>query len=364
MKPIGSAHRAPVAAILPPLLWLIACSNAPGSSDGGTAGNASTGGAGGAPMAGAGGALAGAGGVTGGAGGAQTAGAGGVTGGAGGAQTAGAGGAATGGAGGAQTADAGDVACVHATRLWFEDFETNDYSRWTSETYGGDWGNECQSNGFTTERARSGERSHRSEIVCSYPDEGNVHRGYGGLQFNGDAVVPAYTNSGAGIDAPHGLVNTYWSYLETPTAFSGGTWFSFWTINSACDWSDPVLTLGLEDTSGRLAAAHYWHGSGGERTFATDAPAFPRGQWVRTTIYVNYHDDVMHVWQDGQEVSHVTFDRDATTICHFHWGAYASGDNDDIVLFEDDLSIWKLAEPWMDFSVEPYLGETIAVCDP
>jgi hypothetical protein len=257
--------------------------------------------------------------------------------------------------------DAAD--CVHATRLWFEDFETGDYARWTGDSYGGDWGNHCQSNGFSSERARSGSYSHRSEITCSYTEEDSVHRGYGGLQFSGDAVLPAYTNSGTGIDAPHGLVNTYWSYLETSTTFEDGTWFSFWTVNSACDWSDPVMTLGLEDPSNRLAAAHYWHGSGGTRTFTDGAPGFPLGQWVRTTIYVNYHDDVMHVWQDGQHVSEVTFDRAATTICHWHWGAYASADNDDIVLFEDDISIWKLEEPWTDFTVEPHFGSAIPACE-
>jgi hypothetical protein len=263
----------------------------------------------------------------------------------------------------ADPAGDGDGACFRATRLWFEDFEAGDYARWTGDSYGGDWGNHCQSNGFSSELARSGTYSHRSEITCAYPDENNVHRGYGGLQFSGDEVLPAYTNSGTGTDAPYGLVNTYWSHLETSTTFEDGTWFSFWTVNSACDWSDPVMTLGLEDPSNRLAAAHHWHGDGGTRTFTDGAPGFPLGQWVRTTIYINYHDDVMHVWQDGQHISEVTFDRSASTICHWHWGAYASGDNDDIVLHEDDISVWKLEEPWTDFTVEPHFDEAVSVCD-
>jgi len=69
-----------------------------------------------------------------------------------------------------------------------------------------------------------------------------------------------------------------------------------------------------------------------------------------------------HVWQDGVEQSHVTFDRPASTICQWHWGSYASGDNDDITLYEDDNSIWKLQEAWTDFNVEPYFGESITVC--
>lgn len=262
----------------------------------------------------------------------------------------------------AATGDAPAGPCVNATQLWFEDWETGDYRRWTSMTYDGNWGNQCQSNGFSMERALSGTRSHRSEIVCAYPDQGNVHRGYGGLQFNGDEVVPAYTNTGAGIDAPGGVVNTFHVWLESPTVFANGTWFSLWTVNGSCDWSEQVLTLGLEDASNRLAAAHYQPG-GGTRTFEPNAPGFPRDRWVRVTIYVNYHDEVMHVWQDGVSISHVTFSRASTRMCQWHWGAYASGDNTDVVLYEDDNSLWKLDAPWTDFSAEPWLGETTPVCE-
>jgi hypothetical protein len=264
------------------------------------------------------------------------------------------------GTGGAVGGDGGP--CFHATRLWFEDWETGDYGRWTSNTYGADWGNDCQANGISTEQAVSGTHSNKSVITCPYTAMGNVHRGYGGLQFSGDTVVPAYTNQGVGIDAPHGVVNTYWSYLQTSTVFQNGTWFSFWTVNDSCDWSNDVMTLGLEDPSNALAAAHYQANAGGTRTYLNGPPGFPLGRWVRTTIYINYYDQVMHVWQDGVEESHVTFDRTQNTICQWHWGAYASGDNDDITLYEDDNSIWKLGEAWSDLSVEPYFGRTIAVC--
>jgi len=276
---------------------------------------------------------------------------------------AGRGGSARGGAGSGGAAGVTGGECASATRLWHEDFETGDYSRWTSNTYGNAWGNDCQSNAVATERAVSGTRSQRSEITCAYTAEENVHRGYGGLQFNGDDVLPGYTNTGEGIDAPYGVVNTFHSWLDTDTVFENGTWFSFWTVNSSCDWSEPVLTLGLEDSARRLAAAHYAAGAGGERIFLPGAPAFPLGRWVRITIYLNYHDQVLHVWQDGQQVSRVTFDRPRTTICQWHWGAYASGDNDDLVLFEDDNSIWKLDQRWTDFSVEPWFGGSVSACN-
>ena len=124
-----------------------------------------------------------------------------------------------------------------------------------------------------------------------------------------------------------------------------------------------MITLGLEDTSNRLTPAHIQN-TGGTVTWAQNPPAFPMGQWVRTTIYINYVEGVMVVWQDGQKVNESTFSRSDDDICQWHWGAYASGDNDDVVLYEDDNSIWKLNEPWTDFDTEPYFGVTQPVCSP
>jgi hypothetical protein len=256
---------------------------------------------------------------------------------------------------------AGGPPCFDASRLWFEDFETGDYSRWTSADYGKNWKNGfCHDNGFSTDHAVSPTHSHRSEITC-VSDES--HRGYGGLQFDGDQVRAAYTNQGSGIDAPHGVVNTYHSWLEAPYPFQNGKWFSFWTVNNDCGWNDAVITLGLEDASNRLTPAHI-KSTGGSVTFAANAPGFPLGEWVRTTIYVNYHAGEMVVWQDGQKLLDATFSRSDKDICQWHWGAYASKDNDDVVLYEDDISIWKLNEPWTDFAVEPYFGVTQPVCSP
>jgi hypothetical protein len=263
-----------------------------------------------------------------------------------------------GGSGGGTGGTGGGGSCVRAKRLWFEDWETGDYSRWTQQSYDGNWGNECQSNGLSTAQAQSPTHSHRSEITCAYSES---HRGYGGLQFDGDTVRTAYTNSGQGIDAPYGVVNTFSVYFDTDTVYENGKWFSFWTVNASCDWTDNVLTLGLEDPSNRLAAAHY-QVNGGTRNFEPGAPGVPRRQWVRITIYVNYYDETMHVWQDGQKISDVTFTRPTNRICQWHWGAYASGNNDDVVLFEDDNSIYKLEEAWTDFSTEPWLGNTTPVC--
>jgi hypothetical protein len=97
--------------------------------------------------------------------------------------------------------------------------------------------------------------------------------------------------------------------------------------------------------------------------FVDGAPGFPLGQWVRTTIYINYVEGRMHLWQDGVEILGATFSRGDTDMCQWHWGMYASSDNTDVVLYEDDLSLWKLEEPWTDFTVEPWLGETVQACE-
>jgi hypothetical protein len=258
---------------------------------------------------------------------------------------------------GTSTGEPGE--CVQARLLWFEDFENGDYDRWTSNTYDADWGGPCDYNELSMEHAVSGGWSNRSEITCAIEES---HRGYGGVQFDGDDVVEAYTNTGSGIDAPFGVVNTYWSWLEVPYPFENGRWFSFFTVNNSCDWTDQVVTLGLEDPSNRLTPAHILS-TGGTVEFVDGAPGFPLGQWVRTTIYMNYVEGRMHLWQDGVEILDATFSRGDTDMCQWHWGMYASGDNTDVVLYEDDNSLWKLEEPWPDFSVEPWLGETVIACE-
>lgn len=315
--------------------------NAAGSGSGGSAGMAGTGGSGGvAGMAGMGGS-GGISGMGGGGGSAGTGGSGGVSG--------------MGGTGGG--------GCFDATRLWFDDFELGNYSRWTGQSYGNDWGDQCQNNAISSDTAVSPTHSNRSEIVC--PSSSDTHRGYGGVQFDGDTPLANFTNVGTGIDAPFGIVNTVWVNLTSPTAFENGTWVSLITAHADCDWGAPndnVIGVGLEGADRLLAAAHYQWGAGGTRTFEPSAVGLPNGQWTRMTVYLNFYDGVMHVWQDGLSSSHVTFHREVTTICHFHWGLYASADNEDVVLYEDDNSIWKLNAEWTDFDTEPHFGESVSTC--
>jgi hypothetical protein len=246
--------------------------------------------------------------------------------------------------------------------MWREDFESGDYARWTGRSYMSGWGDACQSNGLTTMHPHSGSSAQRSEIVCRSTSPDGVHRGYGGLQFSGDMVLRDYTNQGAGLDAPNGIVTTFHAWLEAGYPFTDGRWMSLFTVNPTCDYTERVITLGLDNADGILRPAHYW--PEGSLTIEPSAVAMPRGRWVRITVYLNFHSGEMHVWQDGQSIEHVTgIVRRTRTMCQWHWGLYASGDNTDVVLYEDDKVIWKLEQPWTDFSREPWLGETQVVCN-
>jgi hypothetical protein len=242
--------------------------------------------------------------------------------------------------------------CLQATSLWCENFELNNYDRWTG---GYDEPTSCESNGFVSEHPHGGTRTHRSDVLCSSSES---HRGYGGLRFEGDTVLQNYTYSSGGIDAPHGVVVTLWSWIDCPYTFDSTRWVSLITATHDCSNSwNQVVTLNIDDPSMRLKPVHV-----SSVTYAPGAPAFPRGQWNRITMYLNYYTGSMHVWQNGTKVCSATFSRPTPTMCQWHFGLYASGPNNDITLFEDDYSIVKLDEPLVNFSVEPQFPGTPSPC--
>jgi hypothetical protein len=70
----------------------------------------------------------------------------------------------------------------------------------------------------------------------------------------------------------------------------------------------------------------------------------------------------MHVWQNGRKICSATFSRPVTTMCQWHFGLYASGPNDNISLYEEDLSIVKLNQPLTNFTTEPWFNAALP-CD-
>ncbi len=245
--------------------------------------------------------------------------------------------------------------CLEGTEIWCEDWELGNYSRWTG---GYSSSGTCRSSGFVTNRFVTPTRSHRSRVTCA---ASSSHRGYGGLRFQGDNVVPSFhVASSGGIDAPHGVVVTFWVWLEVPYTFSPTRWLSLLTVTHDCsnNW-DQVVTVNLDDSSMRLKPVHV-----SSVQYAPNAPSFPRGQWVRVTSYINYYTGEIHVWQDGTKVVRGTFSRPNVRMCQWHWGLYASGNNDNITLYEDDISIVKLQEPLVNFNVEPRFPNLVSACTP
>lgn len=251
-----------------------------------------------------------------------------------------------------------------ATLLWFEDWElgVGDYSRWTGGTYDAGWGGGvCHDNynvNNPTEGSVSTTHAHYSEITCN-PGTGSVIRGYGGVEFRGDVFQSSFGANvdDQGIDAPNGVVVTFWHKLDSESAPFSGAWLSPFTVTDDCsnNWNE-VITLGLDEPLNVLRTVHT-----GPVTYFPDwsnAPAFPLDDWTRVTVYVNYYTEKIHVWQNGVRVSEASFTRTNNDICQFHWGAYATqsigNGNALTTLYEDNLRIFKLNQPWTDFAVEPW----------
>lgn len=249
--------------------------------------------------------------------------------------------------------------CLPGTAIWCEDFQLSNYSRWTG---GYEPGSACESMNFATDLfvgpPGSGGKSHRSRVTCS---TGDSHRGYGGLRFQGNSMVPSFsTPSTGGISAPNGVVVTFWSRVEAPYTFDPNRWLSLMTITHDCsnNWAS-VLCLNLDDSSMRLKPVHV-----SSVTYAPGAPAFPRNQWNRITVYVNYYTGSMHVWQNGTKVVSATFSRPGSTMCQWHWGLYASGPNNNVTLHEDNISIVRLDAPLTNFTAEPTFPGSLCVAGP
>lgn len=243
--------------------------------------------------------------------------------------------------------------CLSATSLWCENFELNNYSRW-SGTYSAP--TSCESTGFTSEHPRAGSKAHKSRVLCA---TASSHRGYAGLRFQGDVVLPSQSiPSTGGIDAPNGVVVTLWSWVDSSYTFDSNRWLSLLTCTNDCsnNWNG-VITLNLDDSSMRLKPVHV-----SSVAYAPNAPAFPRGQWNRITVYLNYYAGSMHVWQNGAKVCSATFSRPSNRMCQWHFGLYASGPNSDITLYEDDYSIVRLNQPMVNFTAEPRFPALFSPC--
>jgi hypothetical protein len=49
-------------------------------------------------------------------------------------------------------------------------------------------------------------------------------------------------------------------------------------------------------------------------------------------------------------------------MCQWHWGLYASGPNDDVTLYEENISIVKLQSALTNFTIEPWFANGTLPC--
>jgi|RhiMethySRZTD1v2_1073278.scaffolds.fasta_scaffold00709_14 hypothetical protein len=243
--------------------------------------------------------------------------------------------------------------------VWCEDWANANYARWTS-AYNGDT-DPCTVAGFDTTRFQSPSMSMHSQVTCVGGVNG-VHRGYGGLRFFGEYVLPNFaTPSAGGIQAPYGIVIQFRNYLSVPYLFNAqdyDLWMSMLTVTDDCSnaWHR-VITLNIDDTTMRLRPQHV---TGVQYVFG--APSFPRDVWNRVTVYVNIGEGTMHVWQNGIKICQAWFTRPTAQACQFHFGLYCSGANSNISYYEDDFRIIKLTQPLTNFQGEPAFPNMTSQC--
>jgi hypothetical protein len=148
-------------------------------------------------------------------------------------------------------------------------------------------------------------------------------------------------------------VSTWWVWLDCDWAAMGTQqWISLgtWTNNEA--WV--VHTVSVRDR--RLEFAHT-DPFAGEWIGPLPRPAFPLRQWVRLTMYLDYHgtDGFVQLWQDGVPVMRADWrlPMPGTDLLRAHWGLYAHPGVASATLYNDELAIWSLSEPLTDLVSEP-----------
>ncbi len=164
------------------------------------------------------------------------------------------------------------------------------------------------------------------------PVDGPNHRGYPTIQLQKRAAGPCV--------AP--CLVQFWARLDD-VDLQRGQWMSLATLSpDASDRWSRVVTVNV-GWEGWLHLFHVPDQGAGQRLLQrTDVP-FPRGRWVRITIWLDV--DPVHgaaaVWQDGRLVSAARVRGGDGTLDQLHFGLYAPPSltrgvvrNDDIAVFE------------------------------
>jgi hypothetical protein len=156
---------------------------------------------------------------------------------------------------------------------------------------------------------------------------------------------------------PEPIVNRFYVWLDwNPAEITKTDWLSFLTVANNPNWK--VVTFSIEGPSGTLAMAHApWT--------APEPVVVPEHQWVRFTTYMDFQNNLIYVWMDGQLVFSMTagdnlnYQEGVPTnqtpyLRRAHWGLYANGGFTGATLYNDAIQLWTVGEAIADPNQEPW----------
>jgi hypothetical protein len=194
---------------------------------------------------------------------------------------------------------------------------------------------------MTRHEVRHGDahRGHRAHVgwltgqTGAEPVDGPNHRGYPTIQLQRRAAGPCV--------AP--CLVQFWARLDD-VDLKRGEWMSLATLSpDASDRWSRVVTVNL-GWEGWLHLFHVPDQGAGQRVLQrTDVP-FPRGRWVRITIWLDVDpvQGVAAVWQDGRLMSAARVRGGDGTLDQLHVGLYAPPSLTRGVVRNDDIAVFRV----------------------
>jgi hypothetical protein len=194
---------------------------------------------------------------------------------------------------------------------------------------------------MTRHEVRTGDahRGHRAHVAWltgqtgAEPVDGPNHRGYPTIQLQrrpaGACVSPCLVQFWARLDDVD-LERGEWMSLATLSPDPSDRWSRVVTVNVG--WEGWLHLFHVPD-----------QGAGQRALQRTDVP-FPRGRWVRITIWLDV--DPMHgaaaVWQDGRLMSAARVRGGDGTLDQLHFGLYAPPSLTRGVVRNDDIAVFRV----------------------
>lgn len=160
---------------------------------------------------------------------------------------------------------------------------------------------------------------------------------------------------------PTPVVNRFYAWADwDPSSITSSDWLSFLTLGNNVNWN--IVGFSLVGPQGKLEMAHAPY---------TDVPStptyMPQNQWVRFTTYVDFQNNLLYVWMNGQLTFKMTqggnlnytggTDPNAAQTAYLrraHWGLYANGNFSNATVYNDAIQLWTVQQAITDPTQEPW----------